>query len=65
MSAEPALAAESETSDGDGDPPTSAEMAALLAAVLTRVRERGPFFKHVVDEAIAAVQFTPTEGDLK
>ncbi len=65
MSAEPAFAAEAETSDGDGDPPTGAEMAALLAAVLTRVRERGPFFKRVVDEAIAAVQFTPTEGDLK
>ena len=56
MSAEPAFAVEPEFSDGDGDSPTSAEIAALLAAVLNRVRERGPFFKQVVDEAIVDIQ---------
>ena len=56
MSAEPALAAEPETSDGDGDPPTSAAIASLLAAVLTRLRERGPFFRIAVDEAMAEIQ---------
>ncbi len=60
MSALPALADESESGpeygDGDGDPPTGAAVAALLAAVLKRVRERGPFFKRVVDEAVADIQ---------
>ena len=66
MSAEPAFAAEPEYSDGDGDPPTSAEIAALLAAILDRLRRRGPFFRQAVDEETAAVQadcfqYTDTE----
>ena len=65
MSAEPVFAVEPEFSDGDGGAPTGAEMAALLAAALERIRGRGPLFKKLVDEAIEAVQFTPTEGDLK
>ena len=56
MSAEPAFAVEPETSDGDGDPPTAAAVAALIGAVLQRVRERGPFFKQVVDEAVLDIQ---------
>ncbi len=45
-----------EFSDGDGDPPTSAAVAALIGAVLQRVRERGPFFRQVVDQAVAEIQ---------
>ncbi len=60
MSAEPALAEASESgpefSDGDGGPPTGDAVAALLGAVLQRVRERGPFFRQVVDQAVAEIQ---------
>lgn len=56
MSAEPAFAAEPEYSDGDGDPPTSAAVAALLGAVLQRVMDRGPLFKKLVEQATAEVQ---------
>ncbi len=59
MSADPSVAVEPvepEFSDGDGGDPTGAAIAALLGAVLQRVRERGPFFKQVVDEAITDIQ---------
>ena len=59
MSAELAFAVEPlepEFSDGDGDPPTGAEIAAILAAALERIRGRGPLFKKLVDEAVEAVQ---------
>ena len=65
MSALPALADESESGpeygDGDGDPPTAVEIAAILAAALDRIRARGPLFKKLVDEAVEAVQ---TEAEL-
>jgi len=56
MTAAQALAPSPETADGDGEPPTSAEIAALLAAVLTRLRERGPFFRAAVDAVMADLQ---------
>ncbi len=68
MSADPAFAVESvepEFSDGDGDPPTAVEIAYFLAGALQRIRARGPLFKKLVDDAVEAVQLTPTEGDLK
>ncbi len=64
MSAGPAVTVEPvepEFSDGDGGAPTGAEMAALLAAALQRIRARGPLFKKLVDEAVEAVQ---TEAEL-
>ena len=56
MSAEPARVYEPGFDDGGGDPPTAAEIAALLAAILDRVRRRGPFFRKAVDDETAAVQ---------
>ena len=56
MSAAQALAASPETVDGDGDPPTGAEIAGVLAAALERIRDRGPLFKKLVDEALEFVQ---------
>ena len=56
MSADPAFAVEPEFSDGDGGDLTGAAVAALLGAVLQRVRDRGPFFKQVVDQAVAEIQ---------
>ena len=51
MSAEPALAPDTDFDDGDGGPPPDADLTALLGRVLALVGRRGPIFQAAIDRA--------------
>ncbi len=51
------LAADLVFDDGDGNPPPEAvAVAAFLGEVISRLRDRGPFFRLAVDKIIRDLQ---------